>query len=92
MRYHVVAFSVYLSSLLSSKPPSSPVSSYVLLFCAQFLLPLDIDLSLSNLRIVKLDASIMVGNTTACGGVMGVTTIKNPISLGKLVLDICFFG
>jgi len=34
----------------------------------------------------ELDASIMDGSTLACGAVAGVTTIKNPISLARLVM------
>lgn len=34
----------------------------------------------------ELDASIMDGRTRACGAVGGVTTVKNPISLARLVM------
>lgn len=34
----------------------------------------------------ELDASIMDGRTLACGGVAGVRTVKNPISLARLVM------
>lgn len=34
----------------------------------------------------ELDASIMDGKTRAAGGVAGVTTVKNPISLARLVM------
>jgi L-asparaginase / beta-aspartyl-peptidase len=34
----------------------------------------------------ELDASIMDGRTHACGGVGGVRTVKNPISLARLVM------
>lgn len=34
----------------------------------------------------ELDASIMDGETLACGAVAGVTTIKNPISLARKVM------
>ena len=34
----------------------------------------------------ELDASIMDGSDRACGAVAGVTTIKNPISLARLVM------
>jgi beta-aspartyl-peptidase (threonine type) len=34
----------------------------------------------------ELDAAIMDGRTRACGAVGGVTTIKNPISLARLVM------
>jgi beta-aspartyl-peptidase (threonine type) len=35
----------------------------------------------------ELDASIMDGATLACGGVAGVGTVKNPISLSRLVME-----
>lgn len=35
----------------------------------------------------ELDASIMQGKDLTCGGVAGVTIIKNPISLARLVLE-----
>jgi beta-aspartyl-peptidase (threonine type) len=34
----------------------------------------------------ELDASIMDGQTLACGAVAGVRTVKNPISLARLVM------
>jgi len=34
----------------------------------------------------ELDASIMDGRNKACGAVAGVTTVKNPISLARLVM------
>jgi beta-aspartyl-peptidase (threonine type) len=34
----------------------------------------------------ELDASIMDGRTRACGAVAGVKTVKNPISLARLVM------
>ncbi len=34
----------------------------------------------------ELDASIMNGRTLACGGVAGVTRVKNPISLARRVM------
>ncbi len=34
----------------------------------------------------ELDASIMDGRQKACGAVAGVTTVKNPISLARLVM------
>ena len=34
----------------------------------------------------ELDASIMDGKTRSCGAVGGVTTVKNPISLARLVM------
>jgi L-asparaginase / beta-aspartyl-peptidase len=35
----------------------------------------------------ELDASIMDGSTLACGAIAGVQTIKNPISLARLVME-----
>ena len=35
----------------------------------------------------SLDASIMDGSTLACGGVAGVTTLRNPIRGARLVMD-----
>lgn len=35
----------------------------------------------------ELDASIMDGSDLSCGAVAGVTTVKNPISLARLVKD-----
>lgn len=35
----------------------------------------------------ELDASIMFGKDLTCGAVAGVTTIKNPISLARLVMQ-----
>lgn len=35
----------------------------------------------------ELDASIMNGSNLACGAVAGVTTVKNPISLARLVME-----
>ncbi|MGE3109192.1 MAG: isoaspartyl peptidase/L-asparaginase family protein [Phycisphaerales bacterium] len=35
----------------------------------------------------ELDASIMDGSTLACGAVAGVRTVKNPISLARLVME-----
>ncbi|MCH5375689.1 MAG: isoaspartyl peptidase/L-asparaginase, partial [Planctomycetes bacterium] len=35
----------------------------------------------------ELDASIMDGRTMACGAVAGVTTVKHPITLARLVME-----
>jgi beta-aspartyl-peptidase (threonine type) len=35
----------------------------------------------------ELDASIMDGRTKACGGVAAVRTVRNPISLARLVME-----
>lgn len=35
----------------------------------------------------ELDASIMDGKTLACGAVAGVRTVKNPITLARLVME-----
>jgi len=44
----------------------------------------------------ELDASIMFGKDLSCGAVAGVTGIKNPISLARLVMEksphVFFFG
>jgi beta-aspartyl-peptidase (threonine type) len=37
--------------------------------------------------VIELDASIMDGATLACGGVAGVRTVRNPISLARLVME-----
>ncbi len=37
--------------------------------------------------VVELDASIMDGATLACGAVAGVRTVRNPISLARLVME-----
>lgn len=36
---------------------------------------------------VEMEASIMDGNGRRCGAVSGITTVKNPISLARLVMD-----
>ncbi len=35
----------------------------------------------------ELDASIMDGRTLACGAVAGVTTVRNPVTLARRVMD-----
>jgi beta-aspartyl-peptidase (threonine type) len=35
----------------------------------------------------ELDASIMDGRTKACGGVAAIRTVKNPISLARMVME-----
>lgn len=35
----------------------------------------------------ELDAAIMVGNTREAGAITGVTTVKNPISLARMVME-----
>lgn len=35
----------------------------------------------------ELDAAIMVGNTRSAGAITGVKTVKNPISLARLVME-----
>lgn len=35
----------------------------------------------------ELDAAIMVGNTRNAGAITGVTTVKNPISLARMVME-----
>lgn len=42
---------------------------------------------LSNAGIVEMDASIMRGDNLNAGAVSGVTTIKNPISAARLVME-----
>ncbi len=37
--------------------------------------------------IVSMDASIMDGNTLAAGAVAGVTDVRHPIALSRLVMD-----
>ncbi|KAJ4886614.1 putative isoaspartyl peptidase/L-asparaginase 2 [Raphanus sativus] len=36
---------------------------------------------------VEMEASIMDGTKRRCGAVSGITTVKNPISLARLVMD-----
>lgn len=36
---------------------------------------------------VEMEASIMDGNTKKCGAVSGLTTVLNPISLARRVMD-----
>ena len=42
---------------------------------------------LSNTGIVEMDASIMRGDNLNAGAISGVTTIKNPISAARLVME-----
>ena len=42
---------------------------------------------LSNASIVEMDASIMRGDNLNAGAISGVTTIKNPISAARLVME-----
>lgn len=43
--------------------------------------------ALTEKGTVEMEASIMDGNGRRCGAVSGVTTVKNPISLARLVMD-----
>ncbi|KAI4316668.1 hypothetical protein L6164_024624 [Bauhinia variegata] len=43
--------------------------------------------SLTEKGTVEMEASIMDGPNRRCGAVSGVTTVKNPISLARLVMD-----
>ena len=36
---------------------------------------------------VEMEASIMDGNGRRCGAVSGLTTVKNPVSLARLVME-----
>jgi beta-aspartyl-peptidase (threonine type) len=36
-----------------------------------------------------MDASIMVGDTLEAGAVVGVSTVRNPIQLARLVMEVC---
>lgn len=40
------------------------------------------------LGVVELDASIMVGSTRKAGAVAGVTTVRNPITLARKVMEL----
>ena len=42
---------------------------------------------MTNAETFELDASIMDGRTLATGAVAGVTTVKNPISLARMVME-----
>ncbi|XVF54475.1 hypothetical protein PTKIN_Ptkin05aG0183300 [Pterospermum kingtungense] len=42
---------------------------------------------LNTLGTVEMEASIMDGKTKKCGAVSGLTTVVNPISLARLVMD-----
>lgn len=43
--------------------------------------------ALTEKGTVEMEASIMDGTGRRCGAVSGVTTVKNPISLARLVMD-----
>ncbi|RAL47244.1 hypothetical protein DM860_013209 [Cuscuta australis] len=43
--------------------------------------------ALTEKGTVEMEASIMDGNGRRCGAVSGITTVKNPISLARLVMD-----
>lgn len=36
---------------------------------------------------VEMEAAIMDGNTKRCGAVSGLTTVVNPISLARIVME-----
>lgn len=43
--------------------------------------------ALTEKGTVEMEASIMDGTKRRCGAVSGLTTVKNPISLARLVMD-----
>ncbi|KAF0890712.1 hypothetical protein E2562_004214 [Oryza meyeriana var. granulata] len=43
--------------------------------------------ALTRLGTVEMEASIMDGRGRRCGAVSGVSTVKNPVSLARLVMD-----
>lgn len=43
--------------------------------------------ALSEKGTVEMEASIMDGPRRRCGAVSGLTTVKNPISLARLVME-----
>ncbi|CAI0465088.1 unnamed protein product [Linum tenue] len=43
--------------------------------------------ALTEKGTVEMEASIMDGTKRRCGAVSGVTTVKNPVSLARLVMD-----
>lgn len=43
--------------------------------------------ALTEKGTVEMEASIMDGPKRRCGAVSGVTTVKNPVSLARLVMD-----
>lgn len=43
--------------------------------------------ALTRKGTVEMEASIMDGPRRRCGAVSGVTTVKNPVSLARLVMD-----
>uniref|UniRef100_A0A7N0U9M3 Uncharacterized protein n=1 Tax=Kalanchoe fedtschenkoi TaxID=63787 RepID=A0A7N0U9M3_KALFE len=43
--------------------------------------------ALTEKETVEMEVSIMDGRGRRCGAVSGLTTVKNPISLSRLVMD-----
>lgn len=43
--------------------------------------------ALTDKGTVEMEASIMDGSNRRCGAVSGLTTVKNPVSLARLVMD-----
>ena len=43
--------------------------------------------ALTSKGTVEMEASIMDGRSRSCGAVSGVTTVKNPVSLARLVME-----
>lgn len=51
--------------------------------------------ALTSKGTVEMEASIMDGRGRRCGAVSGVTTVKNPVSLARLVMEKsphCYLG